>query len=267
MTDDRLLTEFRSAVPFPDEATTRRIYGQATSASRRLGLPRRRHVLAVALVAAAGVAAGLAATYTGEGSHPKPERQKIVDDATAQVEKAFGDGRIRSVTLGPRGTFITIDTKRNGPANHILGPAEGVILANVVDEQLRTAGYDGLRSAKIYGWGTTQLKPYPALPGLSSGACDIPPHALTGIASASGRLIPLLGGFCDFRLTLADPVLNPDAAGEALGQLRTAVPAAGRTLVFFEVDDENGTPLLIATRYPDSGASYHAPGTVGPPTF
>lgn len=62
MTTDELLTQFRADVPLPDEATSRRIYAQATT--RRRSLPRKRFAVAVA-VAALGIAGGLFATVGG----------------------------------------------------------------------------------------------------------------------------------------------------------------------------------------------------------
>ena len=62
MNTDELLTQFRADVPLPDEATSRRIYAQATT--RRRSLPRKRFAVAVA-VAALGVAGGLFATVGG----------------------------------------------------------------------------------------------------------------------------------------------------------------------------------------------------------
>jgi hypothetical protein len=68
MTDDLLLT-FRSKVPLPDEATARRIYARSVSGRPHTVKPRRL-VVAVALLAIAGLAGGLTATLDGGGSKP-----------------------------------------------------------------------------------------------------------------------------------------------------------------------------------------------------
>jgi hypothetical protein len=61
---DELLIQFRSSIPFADEDTAHRIYSRATSGRRRL--PRRRLVLAIAAVAAAGgIVGGISATLDG----------------------------------------------------------------------------------------------------------------------------------------------------------------------------------------------------------
>ncbi len=264
MTDD-LLTEFRSSVPLADEATARRIYGRATSGRRRR--PRRRHVVAIALVSVAGIAAGLAATNRGEGSKPIRERKQIVHDALMQTQRAFGDGRILDASLSPRGSLLTVRVKYGGAHNSVIGPEEGAILAQVVDDQLRASGYDGVAALKISGKGTAEFRPAPAQSKLPAGACHIPAGThLDGIASASGRLIPLLGGFCSFRLTFADlPTFS--GAVTALRELRVAVPAGNRRPAIFELDDWHGNPAVIYGENPgdQGGATYVAPGLGAPP--
>ena len=64
MNNDDLLTEFRGDVPLPDDPTKQRIYERATSGRRHV-VTRRRLVLAVAVLAAAGIAGGLSATFGG----------------------------------------------------------------------------------------------------------------------------------------------------------------------------------------------------------
>jgi hypothetical protein len=66
---DHLLTQFRSEVLLPDEATTRRIYLRATSGRHRA--PRRRLLLAVALMALAVPAVVFGSALIG--STPSPE--------------------------------------------------------------------------------------------------------------------------------------------------------------------------------------------------
>jgi hypothetical protein len=60
MTDD-LLTAFRSDIPFPDDATARRIYFRAKAEPRRV-VTRGRVALAVAVLAAAGTVVALGTT-------------------------------------------------------------------------------------------------------------------------------------------------------------------------------------------------------------
>ena len=66
MSDD-FLTTFRSEMPMPDEKTTQRTYERATSGKRRT-VTQRRLVIAVAVLALAGVAAVLGVTLGGGGS-------------------------------------------------------------------------------------------------------------------------------------------------------------------------------------------------------
>jgi len=69
MNTDELLASFRSDFPVPDETTAKRIYVQATAARRQLA--RRRLILAIALVAAAGIVGALSVTLFGGVKHPQ----------------------------------------------------------------------------------------------------------------------------------------------------------------------------------------------------
>lgn len=244
MTDD-LLTEFRSNIPLPDEATAQRIYARATSARRRV--PRRRLVLAVALVVTAGVAGGLYASLGGAGSNVNPERQQIVDRAARRVRQAFGDHRITKATLD--GSLLTVDVPGHGALQSTVGGIEGVVLAHVAEDDLRAAGDEGIDSISVGNWGGSALSPFPAQAQLPADACDIPAGTqLADTTSASGRVIPLLGGFCAFRLTTAHP--RSFDAEAILNQLRAAVPASDQggshhRAEVFEVDGQNGKPVIV----------------------
>jgi hypothetical protein len=63
MTDD-LLTNFRSEMPMPDDDTTKRVYENATKGERR-PVQRRRLVIAIAVLALAGIAVVLGVTLGG----------------------------------------------------------------------------------------------------------------------------------------------------------------------------------------------------------
>ncbi|MDX6481188.1 MAG: hypothetical protein QOG85_1698 [Gaiellaceae bacterium] len=95
MTDD-LLTNFRSEMPMPDEETTQRIYERATSGRRRLAT-RNRLVAVAAVMALAGLAAGLSLTLGG-GSSPKP-----------WVIGPAGGGPAGKISLNPLTTEFTAD--------------------------------------------------------------------------------------------------------------------------------------------------------------
>jgi hypothetical protein len=245
MTDD-LLTTFRSDVPLPDDASAKRAYERAVSGRRRL--PRRRLAYAVAaVVVAGGLAGGLSATLGGASSNVNPQRQQIVDQAMTQVQQAFGGDRILKATLD--GALLTIDVKADEPDNSVLGPFEGLVLIHVANEQLQAAGYQGVDTYVNGRSGPNQLSPLPAQPQLPAGACDIPAGTqLADTTTASGRLIPLLGGFCDFRLTTAHP--RSFDANTILNQLRAAIPASDQgeshhRAQVFEVYGENGKPVFI----------------------
>jgi hypothetical protein len=266
MTDD-LLQDFRSGVPLPDEATARRIYARATSQRRRL--PRRRLVLALAVVVAAGVAGGLYASLGGAGSNVNPQRQQIVDDALIQVRQAFGDHRITKATLD--GSLITVDVPGHGALQSTVGGLEGVMLAHVVEDQLQAAGDEGIDNIYVGNWGGTALSPFPEAPQLPADACDIPAGTqLADTSAASGRVIPLLGGFCLFRLTTAHP--RSFDANAILNQLRAAIPAADQggshhRAEVFEVFAANGKPVFVAAwggGTNEGGSIYYRPGLASP---
>ena len=268
MKTDDPLTTFRWEVPLPDDATARRAHARATSGRRRV--PRRRLVVAVAVVVAAGVAGGLYASLGGAGSDVNPQRQEVVRRAVAQVRQAFGDRRIVKATLD--GSLLTVDVKEDEPNDSVLGPFEGRILTHVADQELRAAGYAGIESSSVGREGPNALSPLRSVAQLPSDACDIPAGThLDNVTAASGRMIPLLGGFCVIRLTTSDPK-SFDFSG-TLNQLFSAVPATkagshtGRG-VAFEVYDEAGVPVVMLAWDPgtnEGGAEYVRPGSSGLP--
>jgi hypothetical protein len=83
MTND-LLTEFRSAVSLPDEATARRIYACATSAPRRM--PRRRLAVAIAVSL---VVAAIALAFSGLFGSPKQSQSPRVPPAYEPLQLTF----------------------------------------------------------------------------------------------------------------------------------------------------------------------------------
>jgi hypothetical protein len=266
MTDD-LLTEFRSQVLPPDEATAQRCYARATQTQRRI-TPRRLAVAVVVLGAA--LAGGLYASLGGASSNVNPERQQIVDTAVAQVRQAFGDHRIAKATLD--GSLLTVDVPGHGALQSTVGGLEGVVLAHVAEDDLQAAGEEGIDRIYVGNWGGTALSPFPAQSQLSTDACDIPAGTkLANTTSASGRVIPLLGGFCLFRLTTAHPE-SFDAEG-TLNQLSTAVPAADQggtnhRAEVFEVYDQNGKPVFVVAwggGTNEGGSEYVRPGVSGLP--
>lgn len=242
MTDD-LLTEFRADVPLPDEAARTRAYEHAVGGRRRL--PRRRLVYALAaVVVVGGVAGGLSATL-GASSNVNPDRQQIVDKAMSQVQQAFGGDRILEATL--EGTLLTVRGKTDEPVNGVVEPFEENVLAHVADERLRAAGYVGVETVR--GEFTEgPLLPLPSVPQLSADACDIPAGTkLADVTSASGRMIPLLHGFCIIRLTTSDP--KNFGFGGVVDQLDAAVPITKMSRdrgVIIEADDGSGVPLVVA---------------------
>lgn len=268
MNSDELLTTFRSNVPLPDETVARQIYAGATGGRRRV--PRRRLVLAAAVVAAAGIAGGLYASLGGASSNVNPQRQQIVDKAAAQVRHAFGDHRIAKVTLD--GSLLRVDVPGHGALQSTVGGLEGVVLAHVAENDLRAAGEEGIETINVGNWGGGPLSPFPAQSQLPADACDIPPGTrLADTTAVSGRVIPLLGGFCAFRLTTADP--KTFDGEKVLNQLFAAVPASDqagshhRALVF-EVDGENGKPEIVAAwggGTNEGGSVYTRPGVSGIP--
>ena len=264
MNSDELLTTFRSEVPLPEETTARQIYARATTGRRRI--PRRRLVLAVAVVVAAGVAGGLYASLGGAGSNVNPERQQIVNRAVARVRQAFGDQRITKATLD--GSLLTVDVPGHGPLQSTVGGIEGVVLAHVAEDDLQAAGEEGIDRIYVGNWGGTALSPIRSVPQLSTDACDIPAGTrLAYVTSASGRMIPLLNGFCDIRLTTADPKAFAGGWEETLYQLGKVVPAVSKTSqgrpVIVEAYDEGGTPVVIAAwggGTNEGGSVYYRPG-------
>lgn len=262
MTDD-LLTTFRSDVPLPDDASARRAYERAVSGRRRL--PRRRLAYALAaVVVAGGLAGGLSATLGGASSNVNPERQQIVDQAMAQVQQTLGGGRLLKATLD--GSVLAIDGKADEPVNGVVEPFEELVLAHVADERLRAAGYEGVETINGQGFGGASLAPLSSMPQLSAEACDVPAGTrLANVTTASGRMIPLLRGFCIIHLKTSDPKALAGSVQETLNQLFAAAPAAkgsqGRGTVI-EADDESDVPVIVIAWGPSTdqgGAVYVRP--------
>ena len=94
---------------------------------------------------------------------------------------------------------------------------------------------------------------------------------LADTTSASGRVIPLLGGFCLFRLTTSHPKLFD--ANAILNQLRAAIPASDQggthhRAQVFEVYGENGKPVIVVAwggGTNEGGSEYVRPGVSGCP--
>jgi hypothetical protein len=265
---DELLDAFRSEVPLPDDATSRHAYAHATHARRRL-VTRRRVAVAALVAAAAGLAGGLSAAFVGASSNVNPQRQQIVNRAAAQVRRAFGDHRIAKATL--RGSLLTVDVPGHGALQSTVGGLEGVVLAHVAEEDLQAAGEEGIDNIYVGNWGGTALSPFPAQSQLPTDACDIPAGTqLTDTTSASGRVIPLLGGFCLFRLTTAHP--KSFDAEAILNQLRAAIPASDQggtrhRAQIFEVYDEKGKPVIVVAwggGTNEGGSVYIRPGLSSP---
>jgi hypothetical protein len=257
---DGLLTTFRSDVPLPDDASAKRAYERAISGRRRL--PRRRLAYALAaVVLAGGLAGGLSATLGGASSNVNPQRQQIVGQAMAEVQQALGGDRIVKATLD--GSLLTIEGKTDEPVNGVVEPFEELVLAHVADERLRAAGYEGVETINGQGFGGGYLAPLSNIPQLSADACNIPAGTtLAEVTAASGRMIPLLRGFCVIHLTTSDPKAFAGYLQETLNQLFAAVPAAkgsqGRGVVI-EADDTSGVPVVVIAWGPstDQGGSVY----------
>lgn len=265
MNSDELLTEFRSEIPPPSAATTGRIYESATRA-RAHRAARRRPAVAV-VTAAAAVAGGLYVSLGGASSNVNPERQRIVDDALTQVQQAFGGRRLIKATLD--GTLLKVDVKASEPSDSVLGPFEADVLAHVAESSLRAAGKEGVETVSGPALGTNPLSAFPAVAQLPARACEIPAGmTLANVTAASGRVIPLLGGFCAIRLTTSDPKAFAGGVEETLNQLWRAVPETKMSqdrAVVLEAYDEKGIPVIIGAWEPlGGGAVYARPGDCTP---
>jgi hypothetical protein len=262
---DELLTTFRAEVPPPGEAAARSAYEHAVRSRRKRVTGRRLAVAAV--VVAAAVAGGLYASLGGASSNVNPQRQRIVDEALTQVQQAFGGRRLVKATLD--GSLLTVDVKADEPFDSVLGPFEGLVLAYVADDRLRTAGDEGVETVAGPALGENPLPPIPDASRLSAGACDLPAGtSLANVTAASGRTVPLLGGFCAIKLTTSDPKAFASGVEETLSQLWKAVPASkmsqGRFVVI-EADDERGVPVIVGAWEPVGGGSVYArPGDCTP---
>jgi hypothetical protein len=248
---DELLTTFRAEVPPPGEATARRAYEHAVRSRRKRVTGRRPAVAAV--VVAAAVAGGLYASLGGASSNVNPQRQRIVDEALTQVQQAFGGQRLIKATLD--GSLLTVDVRTDEPVNGVVGPLEADMVAHVADDRLRAAGEEGIKTVGGPGLGEMGLYAYPDVAQLPDGACDIPPGTtFANVTAASGRLIPLLGGFCAIHFTTSDPKAFAGGVNETLNQLWRTVPASPHDrAVLVEADDEKGVPVIVAAWEPMSG--------------
>jgi len=262
MNSDELLTAFRSDVSLPDEETTRRAFKRAMYSRRRL-VTRRRLLIAGAVAGAAAIAGGLSATFVGASSDVNPQRKQIVDATVAQAERAFGERRAFKADLD--GSLLTVSASTNGEADGVVSGIEELVLAYATDENLRAAGVEGIATLS-YGEGESSLSPISSPRQLSDDACDIPAGTtLANVTAASGRLVPLLGGFCMIRLTTNDPKTFASGVETTLNQLYAAVPPAkpsqGRAVII-EAYDSSGSPVIAGAWGPGTvlgGAVYARP--------
>lgn len=267
MNTDELLTAFRSTVPLPDEATTRRTYEYATQSRRRL-VTRRKLLIAAAVAGAAAIAGGLSATFVGASSDVNPQRQQIVDATVAQVQQALGNERVFKAKLD--GSLLTVSAGTNGEADSVAAGIEELVLAYVADKNLRAAGDEGIATIS-YSDGKSALAPMSMPRTLGEHACDIPAGTtLANVTAASGRLVQLLGGFCTIHLTTDDPRTFAGDVETTLNQLYAAVPPAkpsqGRAVII-EADDPGGAPVIAGAWGPGTalgGAVYVRPGLCTP---
>jgi hypothetical protein len=256
MTDD-LLTAFRSEVSLPDEATARRIYTQATGGRRRI--PRRRLVLAIAVVLGAALAAGLSTTLGGASPNPdETARQHVVDRAVTEVQNAFGDQRVVSGQL--YGAVLSV---KLAGSDFVSGGFEARILANVVDEDLHASGLPEIDAVQSKGDGGAVYGEGVRLPATRSSlpddACDVAPDAAPAHTTvASARMVPLLGGFCVFELETSDLAAFAQDAPVTLSKLPEMDNERPHLI---EVYDDAGTLQLIQWWSPFTGAE---PGDAGP---
>jgi hypothetical protein len=258
MNDDELLTTFRSDVRLPDEATARQIYGRATSGRRRL--PRRRLMLAVAVVGAAALAAGLSATLGGASPDAESSaRQQVVDLAVNQVRTAFGDRLVVSAQL--YGARLDVKLTDDHPPASVVGEFEARILAGVADRELHGNGMAGIDAVQagdgaLYGDG---VRLPPDLSPLPEQACDVPPDAVPADAAVTeARNVALLDGFCVFRLKASDLTAfaaRAPVTTAALPEMTNDRPH------LIEVYDDTGTLRLVQWWSPFTGAE---PGDTGP---
>jgi hypothetical protein len=272
--NDDLLTMFRAEVPLPNEATARRVLERATQS--RHGRVRRRRLAVAALVAAAGVAGALFATLGGASpSRSLAARQKIVDAAVSQVRRAFGDRRIVKANL--TGSLLTVAITTGGPVGDSVSPFESLVLGYVADRELRAAGDEGVQTVTTRNpdgtvspgvGGDETLAPLPAANRLGDGACAVPAGVkLANVTAATGRLVPLLDGFCAIRLTTNHPATFASDVEATLDQLFAAVPAARISLgrpALVEAYDAKGTPVIIGAWSDNGGSVYVRPGLCTP---
>ena len=128
MTDD-LLTNFRSEILLPDEATAQDLYVRATSAPRRAP----RHRLAVAIVTAAATGAAVAALVVSTGQTPKRRAMPMGFDpmALSFVRNGQSLASIAATIQAPiGGATMRLQVLRTEPSqllpamNHVPGSAQ-----------------------------------------------------------------------------------------------------------------------------------------------
>lgn len=265
----QLLHDFRSDVPEPDEDTMQRIYRYATSSSRRFARPRWRLSISMSkrtriagAVAVAGVAAAVAAataTIGGSASAPSAQaRANGVGSVLAQVQSAFGDGRLISASAAGSGLTVTLPT--TGPAAMRIGTFEAQVLTYAVNnwmqangqEPIAWVGYvdssgqplDGAAGADLVG-------NLPAAPALAGGACaTAAANAQAPLSVVSARTLPFAGGTCVVELKTSDTAAFANSAGTLLSAVQSAVPNAGDHPLLIEVDDQSGSPLVVTSWVP-----------------
>ena len=132
MNTDKLLTEFRSSVPLPDDPVSHRVYARATSTHPRMSRPKLAVLIAATAVAAVGVAA-LGGTFESGATQAIGGGSKIAlkvapPDILSVTPNLSDDGTLASlsVTTSPKladaSTEVEVllfDNTRTG-ANHVV---------------------------------------------------------------------------------------------------------------------------------------------------
>lgn len=217
-----------------------------------------------AVVAAAALSAVIASAVPGSrasATHPKytAARAASVADVISQVQDAFSDGLIRSASIQGSTLDVAIATPQED--SETVSRFEAAVLGHAVADWQGANGqsqvakvqtvvpsgtpFAGLASGEPIGLDSS------ATP-LASDSCERVASQAPASAAVLARTLPFAGGTCIIKVeTSADPIVAAPAMADALSEA-IADPSSYPYLI--EVDDPSGTPQIVETWVPGTGA-------------
>jgi hypothetical protein len=215
----------------------------------------------VAASVAALVAVVMMIEVAGSGAtKTRNTRASDVDRVVAQVKSQLGDGRIAEATVA--GSTISVTLNAPDAPSAALARWDGKVLAVAVSQQLASDGQDAIDSATYSDTSGTDLNgatdavshAQPVI-ALSPNSCEEAARsgASAGVAVASARTVPLIGGACMFTVHVADVSSFDANASNLIGAIAGGIPDVADHAYVFDIVDAKGATQMVLGWIPGIG--------------